>query len=80
MSDWNNEIISEFREHEGKVGGMFEGAPLLLLHHNGAAHNSTFGRLFRLISTAHNESLMSKCRRFVDRTGMGHTVWWTSSY
>ncbi len=54
MSDWNNEIISEFREHEGKVGGMFEGAPLLLLHHNGAAHNSTFGRLFRLISTAHN--------------------------
>ena len=36
MSDWNNEIISEFREHEGKVGGMFEGAPLLLLHHKGA--------------------------------------------
>ncbi|TDI52920.1 MAG: XRE family transcriptional regulator [Acidobacteria bacterium] len=24
-------------------------------------------------STAHNESLMSRCRRFVDRTGMGHT-------
>ena len=28
----------------------------------------------------HNDSLMSRCRRFVDRTGMGHTVWWTSSY
>ena len=36
MSDWNNNIISEFRENEGKVGGMFEGAPLLLLHHKGA--------------------------------------------
>ncbi|MEE8375338.1 MAG: nitroreductase family deazaflavin-dependent oxidoreductase [Acidimicrobiia bacterium] len=36
MSDWNEGIISEFRENEGKVGGMFEGAPLLLLHHKGA--------------------------------------------
>lgn len=36
MSDWNKNIISEFRENEGKVGGMFEGAPLLLLHHKGA--------------------------------------------
>ncbi len=24
-------------------------------------------------TSAHNESLMSRCRRFVDRTGMGHT-------
>jgi deazaflavin-dependent oxidoreductase (nitroreductase family) len=36
MSDWNKKTISEFRENEGKVGGMFEGAPLLLLHHKGA--------------------------------------------
>ena len=36
MRDWNQETISEFRENEGKVGGMFEGAPLLLLHHKGA--------------------------------------------
>lgn len=36
MSDWNNDIISEFRNSDGKVGGMFEGAPLLLLHHKGA--------------------------------------------
>ena len=27
----------------------------------------------RTSATAHNESLMSRCRRFVDRTGMGHT-------
>lgn len=36
MSDWNNQIIEEFRREEGKVGGPFEGAPLLLLHHRGA--------------------------------------------
>ncbi len=32
MTDWNAEIIEEFRANEGRVGGMFEGAPLLLLH------------------------------------------------
>lgn len=35
-NDWNDQIIAEFRENDGKVGGMFEGAPLLLLHHTGA--------------------------------------------
>jgi deazaflavin-dependent oxidoreductase (nitroreductase family) len=39
MSDtrsWNDQIIDEFRANEGRVGGPFEGAPLLLLHHIGA--------------------------------------------
>ena len=36
MSDWNAQIIEEFRANEGRVGGMFEGAPLLLLHSTGA--------------------------------------------
>ena len=36
MSDWNNKIIEEFRTKEGKIGGPFEGAPLLLLHTVGA--------------------------------------------
>jgi len=34
--DWNSKIISEFRANGGKVGGMFEGTPLLLLHTKGA--------------------------------------------
>jgi deazaflavin-dependent oxidoreductase (nitroreductase family) len=34
--DWNSKIISEFRANGGKVGGMFEGASLLLLHTKGA--------------------------------------------
>ena len=34
--DWNTAIINEFRANEGRVGGNFEGAPLLLLHTTGA--------------------------------------------
>ncbi len=32
MSDWNHQIIEEFRGNKGVVGGMFDGKPLLLLH------------------------------------------------
>jgi deazaflavin-dependent oxidoreductase (nitroreductase family) len=35
-NDWNDKIINEFRANEGRVGGYFEGKPLLLLHHKGA--------------------------------------------
>lgn len=35
MSDWNSQTITEFRGNEGKVGGPFEGAPMVLLHHRG---------------------------------------------
>jgi deazaflavin-dependent oxidoreductase (nitroreductase family) len=34
--DWNSNIIQEFRTNEGKVGGPFDGAPILLLHTTGA--------------------------------------------
>lgn len=36
MNDFNSAIIAEFRAHGGKVGGPFEGAPLLLLSTTGA--------------------------------------------
>jgi deazaflavin-dependent oxidoreductase (nitroreductase family) len=36
MNDWNAQIIAEFRKNRGKVGGQFEGAPVLLIHHKGA--------------------------------------------
>jgi deazaflavin-dependent oxidoreductase (nitroreductase family) len=35
-ADFNERIIEEFRANEGRVGGRFEGNPLLLLHHTGA--------------------------------------------
>ena len=36
VNDFNAPIIAEFRANGGKLGGNFEGAPLLLLHHKGA--------------------------------------------
>ena len=36
FNDFNAAIVAEFRANHGKVGGNFEGAPLLLLHSRGA--------------------------------------------
>ncbi|MFC5831438.1 nitroreductase family deazaflavin-dependent oxidoreductase [Nonomuraea insulae] len=33
--DWNAKTVAEFRANEGRVGGTFEGAPIVLLHHRG---------------------------------------------
>jgi deazaflavin-dependent oxidoreductase (nitroreductase family) len=35
-ADFNAKVIDEFHTNEGRVGGMFESMPLLLLHHTGA--------------------------------------------
>jgi len=35
-NDWNKKIIEEFRANDGRVGGNFDGKPLLLLHTTGA--------------------------------------------
>ena len=36
MSDFNEKVIEEFRANGGRVGGMFEGAPMILIHDIGA--------------------------------------------
>lgn len=33
--DWNAQTIAEFRANQGRVGGNFEGAPIVLVHHRG---------------------------------------------
>ena len=35
-ADFNAQIIEEFCANGGRVGGMFEGAPMVLIHHTGA--------------------------------------------
>ncbi len=35
-NDFNAGVIAEFRDNDGKVGGPFDGAPMVLLHHTGA--------------------------------------------
>ena len=36
MNEFNHNVVEEFRANDGKVGGMFEGAPMVLLTHRGA--------------------------------------------
>ena len=36
MNDFNQQVIEEFRSNDGKVGGPFEGAPMILLTTTGA--------------------------------------------
>ncbi|HSB85418.1 MAG TPA: nitroreductase family deazaflavin-dependent oxidoreductase [Ilumatobacteraceae bacterium] len=36
VNEWNRGVIEEFRANKGKVGGVYEGAPMLLLHTTGA--------------------------------------------
>ena len=35
-NDFNTQVIEEFRANGGRVGGPFEGAPMVLVHHKGA--------------------------------------------
>ena len=35
MSNWNASTIAEFRANRGRIGGYFEGAPVVLVHHRG---------------------------------------------
>jgi deazaflavin-dependent oxidoreductase (nitroreductase family) len=36
MRDFNEQVITEFRANAGRLSGMFDGIPILLLHHVGA--------------------------------------------
>ena len=35
VNEWNKQVIEEFRANAGKVGGPFDGMPLLILHSTG---------------------------------------------
>jgi deazaflavin-dependent oxidoreductase (nitroreductase family) len=41
VSDWNREVVDEFRANGGKVAA-FEGRPLLLLHSRGAKSDTQY--------------------------------------
>jgi deazaflavin-dependent oxidoreductase (nitroreductase family) len=42
MSDWNDRIVAEFRANEGRVGGGFAGAPMILVHHVGRSSGKEY--------------------------------------
>jgi deazaflavin-dependent oxidoreductase (nitroreductase family) len=35
MADFNTQVIEEFRANGGRVGGMFDGSPMILVTHTG---------------------------------------------
>jgi deazaflavin-dependent oxidoreductase (nitroreductase family) len=41
-NDFNQQVIAEFRANEGQVGGPFEGAPMVLVHHAGRKSGKEF--------------------------------------
>ncbi len=41
-ADFNAKVIDEFRANDGRVRGMFENMPLLLLHHTGAKSGTAY--------------------------------------
>jgi deazaflavin-dependent oxidoreductase (nitroreductase family) len=41
VNEFNQQIIDEFRANGGKLGGGFEGAPMLVLHTTGAKSGKT---------------------------------------
>ena len=54
-NDWNAQVIAEFRANAGKVGGPFEGAPMVLVHHRGA--KSVTERVTPLMCQVEGESI-----------------------
>lgn len=52
---WNAEIIKEFRANGGKCGGMFEGAPLVIVHNRGAKTGAE--RLNPLVALLDNDRM-----------------------
>jgi deazaflavin-dependent oxidoreductase (nitroreductase family) len=36
INEMNKKVVAEFRDNGGKVGGIFAGTPLVLMHHRGA--------------------------------------------
>lgn len=42
MNDFNNGVIAEFRANAGKVGGPFEGAPMVLVTHTGKKSGASY--------------------------------------
>src|ERR1700759_4814656 len=41
-NDFNQQVIAEFHANEGRVGGPFEGAPMVLVHHVGRKSGKEF--------------------------------------
>lgn len=55
FNEWNKAIIAEFRANEGRVGGQFEGTPIVLLSTTGAKSGKT--RVNPLVAAVRDDDL-----------------------
>jgi deazaflavin-dependent oxidoreductase (nitroreductase family) len=42
LNDMNRRVMAEFRANGGKVGGYFENAPMIIVHHAGARSGTAY--------------------------------------
>lgn len=41
-AEWNRGIMADFRANHGNVGGQFEGAPMIIVHHLGRSSGKEY--------------------------------------
>jgi deazaflavin-dependent oxidoreductase (nitroreductase family) len=54
-SEWNLGVIAEFRENGGLVGGPFDGAPIVLVHHVGRKSGEL--HIYPMMYLAHDDDV-----------------------
>ena len=57
-SDWNKNVIEQFRANEGRVGPPFQGAPLTLVHHRGRKTGREFVRPMMYLASEGDSKVM----------------------
>jgi len=71
FNDFNRRIIEEFRANGGKVGGNFEGSPMLILHSTGAKTGEE--RVHPLVHGMHGDDVVI----FASKAGAPtHPAWY----
>jgi F420H(2)-dependent quinone reductase len=67
-NDFNERNIAEFRANHGRVGGQFDGAPLVILHTVGACSGKPRTNIVRTSARLRGPSPWSRSRRSVGRS------------
>ncbi len=75
VHDWNTKIIEEFRANEGKVGGPFAGAPVLLLHTTAAKTGRERVHPMMYLDLTDTDT-SSHPKRVLTQTLTGTGTWW----
>lgn len=70
-NDWNAKIIDEFRGNGGKVGGLFVGAPLALVHHRGRSGGREYVASVMYLTAVLTREEYVPNERIADRSSYG---------